>query len=124
MKNLRLEITQLRRSLEDSRSESERLQSISEQLAKKLAENVLCIEELENREMLSAQNRAAGDRERIQELTRQLEEAEKKDTNRHRVRYICWPWKTFKINPANNTANGIRNVRHMLPEMQALLYYH
>ncbi|KAL2542074.1 Uncharacterized protein Adt_03052 [Abeliophyllum distichum] len=56
--------------------------------------------EAAERSLRLVDRRAAGDRERIQELTRQLEEAEaeNKDTNRHRVRYICWPWKAFKLN--------------------------
>ncbi|CAA2960020.1 Hypothetical predicted protein [Olea europaea subsp. europaea] len=76
------------------------------------------------RSLWLADRRAADNHERIEELTRQLKEAEKKDSNRHRVRHICWPWKAFKLNPTNNTANGNRKVRHMLPEMQAFLHYH
>lgn len=49
---------------------------------------------------------------RVEELTKQLEEAENKDRVRRKVRHICWP---FRRN------NGARNFKRMLPEMQALL---
>ncbi|KAM5557374.1 uncharacterized protein ABKV19_024649 [Rosa sericea] len=203
MKNLRLEITQLRRSLDDSRSDTERLQSLTEKQAQQIAENMLYIKELEDRERVLTENveahmiemkdaeaevarwreaceleveagkneieerekliailkqelektraaldisngklklkeelaanamaahaaaekslqladsRAAGLRTRIEELTRQLEEADSRERNSRRVRHICWPWRSFKVNPANN-------VRRLLPEMQALLNY-
>ncbi|PRQ60124.1 hypothetical protein RchiOBHm_Chr1g0377801 [Rosa chinensis] len=203
MKNLRLEITQLRRSLDDSRSDTERLQSLTEKQAQQIAENMLYIKELEDRERVLTENveaqmiemkdaeaevarwreaceleveagkneieerekliailkqelektraaldisngklklkeelaanamaahaaaekslqladsRAAGLRTRIEELTKQLEEADSRERNSRRVRHICWPWRSFKVNPANN-------VRRLLPEMQALLNY-
>ncbi|KOM35951.1 hypothetical protein LR48_Vigan02g210100 [Vigna angularis] len=56
MKNLRLEITRLRRSLEESRSDTERLQCLTEKQAKEIAENKLYIKELEDRERTLAQN--------------------------------------------------------------------
>lgn len=211
MKNLRLEISQLRTSLDESRSDNERLQSLTEKQAQKIAENTLYIKELEDRETVLAQNveellkeikeveedvvrwreaceleveagknvieerdkvtailkeelektkaalevsnsklklkedlaaaamaaqaaaerslqladsRAAGLRERIEELTKQLEEAERRERSGRRVRHICWPWRALKSNPTatNNTNNRIYNVKRMLPEMQALLH--
>ncbi|KAL6132032.1 hypothetical protein ACLB2K_070403 [Fragaria x ananassa] len=205
MKNLRLEITQLRRSLEESRSDTERLQSLTEKQTQQIAENMLYIKELEDRERLLTENveahmsemkdaeaevarwreaceleveagkneieerekliailkqelektraaldisngklklkeelaanamaahaaaekslqladsRAAGLRNRIEELSRQVEEAESRERHSRRVRHICWPWRSLKVNPANNS-----HVRRLLPEMQALLNY-
>ncbi|KAL5744636.1 hypothetical protein ACOSP7_027502 [Xanthoceras sorbifolium] len=210
MKNLRLEITQLRRSLDESRSDTERLQSLTEKQAKTIDGNMLYIKELEDRERVLAQNveellleikateedvarwreaceleveagkneikerdevvdiikkelektktaldisngklklkeelaaaamaaqaaaekslqladsRAAGLRERIEELTKQLEEAESKDKIRRKVRHICWPWRALRLNAPNNTNTRAQNVRRMLPEMQSLLHY-
>ncbi|MFQ6664799.1 hypothetical protein Gotur_031790 [Gossypium turneri] len=207
MKNLRLEISQLRRSLEESRSDTERLQSLTEKQAQKLEENTLYIKELENREMVLAQNvdellmeiketeaevarwreaceleveagkkeveereklvvilkqeldktktaleisngklklkeelaaaaiaaqaaaersvqladsRAVGLRDRIEELTKQLEEAEGKERSRRKVRHICWPWEILKMNITNTRA---QNGKRMLPEMQAFLHH-
>ncbi|KAF3432966.1 hypothetical protein FNV43_RR24068 [Rhamnella rubrinervis] len=208
MKNLRLEITQLRRSLEESRSDTERLQNLAEKQAQDIAENMLYIKELEDRERILAQNveelvvevketeaevarwreaceleveagkheieerdkvvtiltqelektktaldmsnrklkvkeelaaaamaaqaaadeslqladrRTAGLRERVEELSRQLEEAENQEQSRRKVRHICWPWRLFKLSTADSANNRVRNVRRMLPEMQALL---
>ncbi|PON51730.1 ATP-binding protein [Parasponia andersonii] len=205
MKNLRLEISQLRRSLEESRSDTERLQSLAEKQAQTIAENKLYIKELEERERVLAQNveellleiketqagvtrwreaceleveagkveigerdkviailkqelertkvaldtsngklklkeqlvaaamaaqaaaekslqladgRSAGLRERIEELTRQLEEAESRERSSRRVRHICWPWRVL----TNNVNNRMQNVRRMIPEMQAFLH--
>ncbi|XP_057481071.1 uncharacterized protein At3g49055-like isoform X3 [Actinidia eriantha] len=68
MKNLRLEITQLRRSLEESRSDTERLQSLTEKQAQNIAENELYIKELEDREMMLTQN--------VEELLMEIKETE------------------------------------------------
>ncbi|XP_068639548.1 uncharacterized protein At3g49055-like, partial [Aristolochia californica] len=68
MKNLRFEISQLKQSLEDSRSESERLQSLAEKQAEKIAENTLYMKDLEEREVLLTQN--------VEELMTELTEAE------------------------------------------------
>ncbi|XP_062104326.1 uncharacterized protein At3g49055-like [Humulus lupulus] len=56
MKNLRLEITKLRRSLEESRSDTERLQSLTEKQAQIIEENKLYIKELEERERIVFKN--------------------------------------------------------------------
>ncbi|KAH7538042.1 hypothetical protein FEM48_Zijuj03G0157300 [Ziziphus jujuba var. spinosa] len=68
MKNLNIEITQLRRSLEDSRSNTERLQSLIEKQAQDIAENMLYIKELEDREKKLAQN--------VEELLMKIKETE------------------------------------------------
>ncbi|KAK2653902.1 hypothetical protein Ddye_013758 [Dipteronia dyeriana] len=224
MKNLRLEITQLRRSLDESRSDTERLQSLTAKQAKTIEENMLYIKELEDRERVLTENveellleikateedvarwreaceleveagkneieerdkllkqyldstqsihkvdilkkelektktaldvsngklklkeelaaaamvaqaaaekslqladsRAAGLRERIEQLTKQSEEAESKERSRRKVRHICWPWRVLRLNATanNNTNDRTQNVRRMLPEMQALLH--
>ncbi|XP_061364485.1 uncharacterized protein At3g49055 isoform X2 [Gastrolobium bilobum] len=199
MKNLRLEITQLRRSLDESRSDTERLQCLTDKQAKEIVENKLYIKELEDRERMLTQNveeffmeikeaeeevarwkeacelevvagkneiqerdkvktKAALDisngklrlkeelamtaiaaqeaaerslkladgrsvelRQRIEELTRQLEESEKRERNSHKVRRICWPWQVFNLSSANITNTRVGNAKRMLPEMQALI---
>ncbi|KAF4400222.1 hypothetical protein G4B88_019431 [Cannabis sativa] len=207
MKNLRLEITKLRRSLEESRSDTERLQSLTDKQAQTIEENKLYIKELEERERVLTQNvveeflleiketeaevtrwreacelevevgkteieerdkvigilkqelektkasldisngklklkeelaaaamaaqaaaekslqladsRSAGLRERIEELSRQLEEAETRERHSHRVRHICWPWQILKAHAANVNNNRVRDARRMIPQMQA-----
>ncbi|XP_058076039.1 uncharacterized protein LOC131224738 [Magnolia sinica] len=68
MKNLRLEITQLKRSLDESRSDGERLQSLTEKQAQKIEESTLYIKDLEERETILTQN--------VEELMMELAEAE------------------------------------------------
>ncbi|XVF12520.1 hypothetical protein REPUB_Repub08aG0125500 [Reevesia pubescens] len=68
MKNLRLEISQLRRSLEESRSDTERLQSFTDKQAQKIEENTLYIKELEDRERVLTQN--------VEELLMEIKETE------------------------------------------------
>ncbi|KAF9668373.1 hypothetical protein SADUNF_Sadunf15G0121900 [Salix dunnii] len=205
MKSLRLENSQLRRSLEESRSDAERLQSLVQKQDKEIAENILYIKELEDRERIQDQNveellteiketeaevarwreaceleveaakkaieereklvvilkqelektkanldisngklklkdelavaataaqaaaerslqladsRAAGLRQLIEELTRQVEEAETKELRCNKVRHICWPWRAIKAATANTANNRVQNVKRMLPEMQ------
>ncbi|CAN1751735.1 Uncharacterized protein At3g49055 [Linum perenne] len=200
-KNLRMEITQLRRSLEDSRSDCERLQNLVDEQAQKISENELYIQELEDMERNSAQNveeliaeireaeaesgrwmeaceleveagkkevaerdkvisimkqelektraelkisnsklkmkeevaaaamaaqaaaeqslqladtRATEFRNRMEELSRQLEALESRDRVRQKVRHRCWPWRGL-----TDSMNNARQRR--LPEMQALL---
>uniref|UniRef100_A0A803KWL2 Uncharacterized protein n=1 Tax=Chenopodium quinoa TaxID=63459 RepID=A0A803KWL2_CHEQI len=69
-----------------------------------------------------ADNRAAVFRERIEELTRQVEEDESKQkNNKRRLRRICWPWQA--LYPATtNSRVGNLDIKHMLPEMQAFLH--
>ena len=73
------------------------------------------------RSLQLADSRAAGLRERIEELTRRLEESEGRERSRLKIRYICWPWRVLKVNTANS-ASKVRDVRRMLPEMHALLH--
>ncbi|TKY51315.1 hypothetical protein E2542_SST22826 [Spatholobus suberectus] len=208
MKNLRLEITQLRRSLGESRSDTERLQCLTEKQAKEIEENKFYIKELEDRERILTQNvekflmeikaadeevarwkeaceleveagkkeieecnkvvaalkqelhktkaaldisngklrlkeelamtaiaaqeaaerslqladtRAVELRRRVEELTRQLEEAEKRERNSHKVRRLCWPWQLFKLRSGSMANTRVGNTKRMLPEMQALI---
>ncbi|KAH7538064.1 hypothetical protein FEM48_Zijuj03G0159500 [Ziziphus jujuba var. spinosa] len=197
MKNLNLKITQLRRSLEESRSNNEHLQSLTEKHAQDIVENMLYIKELEDRERMLAQNverlmvkikeaeaevarwreaceleiqsgkheieqrdtvvailtqelekrktdldisnrklnkkeelaaaaqataekslqladsTAARLRELVEELSKQLEEAESRYRNRYKLRHICWPWKTLKLSTATMN-NRVKNVKRML----------
>ncbi|XP_057734652.1 uncharacterized protein At3g49055 [Arachis stenosperma] len=68
MKNLRLEITHLRRSLEEARSDTERLQCLTEKQGKEIAENKEYIKDLEDRERVLAHN--------VEEFMMEIREAE------------------------------------------------
>ncbi|KAF3775809.1 Uncharacterized protein EJ110_NYTH49595 [Nymphaea thermarum] len=68
MKNLRLEISELRKSLDESRADNERLQQLTEKQAQKLSENHLYIKDLEERENMLTQN--------VEELMMEITEVE------------------------------------------------
>ncbi|KAK3447185.1 hypothetical protein EUGRSUZ_A02769 [Eucalyptus grandis] len=92
-------------------------------LKEDLVTTAMAAQEAAERSLQLADRRAAGLRERIEELTRQLEGADgKENKNRRRVRHFCWPWRILKMNPANPANARFPNVRRMLPEMQALLH--
>ncbi|OMO98162.1 putative ATP binding protein [Corchorus olitorius] len=68
MKNLRLGISQLRRSLEESRSANERLQSLTQKQAQMIEDNTLYIKELEDMDKVLTQN--------VEELLMEIKEIE------------------------------------------------
>lgn len=92
-------------------------------LKEELAAAAMAAQAAAERSLQLADSRAAGLRDRIEELTKQLEEAESKERSRRKVRHICWPWRALKMNITNNTNNRVQDVKRMLPEMQALLHH-
>lgn len=111
----------LREELEKTRASLD-LSNSKLKLKEELAATAMAAQAAAERSLQLADSRVAGFLERIEELTRQLEEADSRGerSNRRRVRYICWPWRALRVNPA---ATRTRNVRRMLPEMEALLHY-
>ncbi|XP_010255341.1 PREDICTED: uncharacterized protein At3g49055-like [Nelumbo nucifera] len=109
--NLREELEKTKASLELCNSKLK--------LKEDLATAAMTAQAAAERSLQLADSRAAGFRERIEELTRQLEEAENKRerSSRRKVRRICWPWRALKVNPSTRG----RSVRRMIPEMEALL---
>ena len=91
-------------------------------LKEELAAAAMAAQEAAERSLQLADSRAAGLREWMEELTRQLEESESREWSRHKIRHICWPWRILKVNPASSASSRVQNVRRMLPEMQTLLH--
>ncbi|KAH7538061.1 hypothetical protein FEM48_Zijuj03G0159200 [Ziziphus jujuba var. spinosa] len=60
-----------------------------------------------------ADSTAARLREWVEELSKQLEEAESRFRNRYKLRHICWPWGTLKLSTATMN-NRVENVKRML----------
>lgn len=89
-------------------------------LKEELAAAAIAAQAAAERSVQLADSRAAGLRDRIEELMKQLEEAEGKERSRRKVRHICWPWEILKMNITNTRA---RNGKRMLPEMQAFLHH-
>ncbi|RZR71984.1 hypothetical protein BHM03_00009289 [Ensete ventricosum] len=99
-------------------------------LKEKLAKTAMAAQAAAEATLQLADKRAAGLGERIEELTRQLEEeAEHGRRERtgvgRRVRYVCWPWQAFRVAPAARAGSRSRGRRRrmMLPEMEALLRF-
>lgn len=92
-------------------------------LKEELAATAMAAQAAAERSLQLADSRAAALRDRIEELTRQLEEAESRERSSRKIRHICWPWRGLKVNSANTATSRVGNVRKMLPEMQALLHY-
>ena len=91
-------------------------------MKEELAAAAMAAQAAAERSLQLADSRASGLHRRIEELTRQLEEADSKEQNRRKVRHICWPWLALKANPPNGTNTRARNFKWMLPEMQAFLH--
>lgn len=90
-------------------------------LKEELAVTAIAAQEAAERSLRLADTRAVELRRQVEELTRQLEEAEKHEHNSHKVRRICWPWQVFKLSSGNIASNRVGNAKRMLPEMQALI---
>ncbi|XP_026409120.1 uncharacterized protein At3g49055-like [Papaver somniferum] len=72
-----------------------------------------------------ADSRAGRLREIIEDLTKQLEEADSKGergNNRRKVRHVCWPWRALQLNPTR-TARNLRVRSRMIPEMESWLLF-
>ena len=70
-------------------------------LKEELAITAIAAQEAAERSLRLADTRAVELRRQVEELTRQLEEAEKHEHNSHKVRRICWPWQVFKLSSGN-----------------------
>lgn len=93
-------------------------------LKDELAVAAMAAQAAAERSLQLADSRASGLRQRIEELTRQVEEAESKERRCNKVRHICWPWRAIKAATASTANNRVQNARRrMLPEMQALLHH-
>lgn len=90
-------------------------------LKEELAMTAIAAQQAAERSLQLADTRAVELRQRVEELTRQLEEAEKRERNSHKARRLCWPWQLFKLSSGSITNTRVGNAKRMLPEMQALI---
>ncbi|KAI3850554.1 hypothetical protein MKX03_003990 [Papaver bracteatum] len=75
--------------------------------------------------LLLADSRAGRLREIIEDMTKQLEEADSKgerSNKRRKVRHVCWPWRALRLNPSRTAINRHVSSR-MMPEMESLLLF-
>ncbi|XP_042433117.1 uncharacterized protein At3g49055-like [Zingiber officinale] len=99
-------------------------------LKEKLAKTAMAAQAAAEATLQLADKRSAGFRERIEELTRQLEEESEhsarreKSVGRRRVRYVCWPWQAFIFSPTGGAVSQRRERRRIiLPEMESILRF-
>lgn len=91
-------------------------------LKEELAMTAIAAQEAAERSLKLADSRGVELRRWIEELTRQLEESEKRECNSHKVsRRICWPWQVFRLSSSNIATSRIGNAKRMIPEMQSFL---
>lgn len=80
-------------------------------LKEELASAAFIAQKAIEKSLLLADSRAGRLREIIEDLTKQLEEADSKGerTNKRRkVRHVCWPWRALQLNPTRNFAQRDR----------------
>lgn len=124
-----IQILQLKDELRRTKSTLE-ISNNKLQLKERLATTAMAAQAAAETCLRLADSRSAGLRDRIEELTRELEEEdgsnfrrERRSGARRRVRHVCWPWRGLRLTPeASRVANwGPTGNRRSLPEMEALL---
>ncbi|KAI3833379.1 hypothetical protein MKW92_017711 [Papaver armeniacum] len=94
-------------------------------LKEELAAAAFTAQKAFEKSLLLADSRAGRLREIIEDLTKQLEEADSKgerSNKRRKVRHVCWPWRALKLNPSS-TARNRYVMSRMMPEMESLLLF-
>ncbi|KAJ1694422.1 hypothetical protein LUZ63_011120 [Rhynchospora breviuscula] len=100
------------------------------QLKERLATTAMAAQAAAETCLRLADSRSAGLRDRIEELTRELQEEEGgnfrregRRGTRRRVRHVCWPWQGLGFSPAASRARNWHPIgnRRSVPEMEALL---
>ncbi|MQL90720.1 hypothetical protein Taro_023333 [Colocasia esculenta] len=94
-------------------------------LKEKLAVTAMAAQSAAETSLRLADSRSVALRERIEELTRQLEEEFERGRReqsgvRRRVRHMCWPWQGLMAKPPIPSSRNAR--RRTLPDMVTLLH--
>lgn len=94
-----MQISALRKELEDTRQAMVELEN-KLKFKEETAAAAMAARDAAEKSLRLADLRAARLRERLEELTRQLEEYDSRGetTNRNSHRYICWPWQWLGLN--------------------------
>ncbi|KAF3335721.1 hypothetical protein FCM35_KLT20228 [Carex littledalei] len=123
------EILQLKYELQRTKSALETSNN-KLQLKERLATTAMAAQAAAETCLRLADSRSAGLRDRIEELTRELENDEGSDFRGERrygecrrIRHVCWPWQGLRFSPAASSVANWRPIgnRRSLPEMEALL---
>lgn len=124
-----IQILQLKYELQRTKSALETSNN-KLQLKERLATTAMAAQAAAETCLRLADSRSAGLRDRIEALTRELENEEGSDFRgerrhgaRRRIRHVCWPWQGLRFSPAASSVANWRPIvnRRSLPEMEALL---
>lgn len=105
---LNVQLSALRKELEEAKQgalESENKLKFKEETAAA----AIAARDAAEKSLKLADMRSARLRERLEELTRQLEESENQDDFRSRnsYRYVCWPWQWLGLNAVRYYQNDV-----------------
>ncbi|OEL36270.1 hypothetical protein BAE44_0002710, partial [Dichanthelium oligosanthes] len=127
IKELSQEITLLREELGRVKADLEAANS-KIQLKEKLAASAMAAQAAADACLKLADRRSAGLQQRIEELTRQMEQEDahgrkEKGSARMRLRYICWPWQKLRVISSASRARTwfVDQNGRLLPRTEALL---
>jgi phage-related minor tail protein len=97
-------------------------------LKEKLAASAMAAQAAADACLKLADSRSAGLQQRIEELTRQIEQEDAhvrkgRESARRRIRYACWPWQRLRVISASSRARTwfIDQNGRLLPGTEALL---
>ncbi|XP_042414438.1 uncharacterized protein At3g49055-like [Zingiber officinale] len=104
-----LQLSALRKELEEARQgavESDNKLKFKEETAAA----AMAARDAAEKSLKLADMRSTRLRERLEELTRQLEESENQDNfqSRNSYRYVCWPWQWLGLNAVRYDQNDVR----------------
>uniref|UniRef100_A0A453QNR9 Uncharacterized protein n=1 Tax=Aegilops tauschii subsp. strangulata TaxID=200361 RepID=A0A453QNR9_AEGTS len=98
------------------------------QLKEKLAASAMAAQAAADACLKLADSRSAGLQQRIEELTRQIEQEDTharkgRDSARRRIRYACWPWQRLRVISASSRARTwfVDQNGRLLPRTEAPL---
>uniref|UniRef100_A0A453GDK1 Uncharacterized protein n=1 Tax=Aegilops tauschii subsp. strangulata TaxID=200361 RepID=A0A453GDK1_AEGTS len=127
IKELNQEVTLLREELRRVKADSDAANS-KIQLKEKLAASAMAAQAAADACLKLADSRSAGLQQRIEELTRQIEQEDTqarkgRDSARRRIRYACWPWQQLQVISASSRARTwfVDQNGRLLPRTEALL---
>ncbi|KAJ1269657.1 hypothetical protein BS78_07G228600 [Paspalum vaginatum] len=127
IKELNQEITLLREELGRVKTDLEAANSKLE-LKEKLATSAMAAQAAADACLKLADRRADGLQQRIEELTRQVEQEDghvRKDiaSAQRRLRYVCWPWQRLRVISSSSRARTwfVDQNGRLLPRTEALL---
>ncbi|KAI4973933.1 hypothetical protein ZWY2020_041714 [Hordeum vulgare] len=127
IKELNQEVTLLREELRRVKADLDAANNRI-QLKEKLAASAMAAQAAADACLKLADSRSSGLQQRIEELTRQIEQEDTharkgRDSGRRRIRYACWPWQRLRVISASSRDRTwfVDQNGRLLPRTEALL---